>query len=433
MVSSEPLDSSPLLPLSAPSASGSFSLSASGSLQTHLSSFNSEQRLRSLPSITDDLEKQADSDSDDSDDEVDGDDNRQIAVKQRFWWLVKVFMWFSALFFPISVLGEHGFLSRRPSLNPLSGDYKSGYIPSLWENERLLSKITTLDLQPSRFRYSIFDGFYNSHDLTACIWFNLADFDSTLLWLREWPGPISLILSVDSPHDLGIAQISLNRLVEAPSNGTLPNLRISYLVYVKDSAGDQPNAYLNLVRLVSQTNHVVLFPKPLLELHSTIAYSHFYNTTHLHSRNTPFVLTASRKNFGFPFSPFSPLMVHRDDPTWCDERFDFLESPSVAWEECLWQFWIMKHGGLQPIAAKDPWKTALDANRTTAVFEKRLRDHFRDEVCLLAIRNTLALIHSLDDHETPSNERRLQPVPEKYANQRRWLKKHCRQLKVKGL
>ena len=152
--------------------------------------------------------------------------------------------------------------------------------------------------------------------------------------------------------------------METPSNGTLPNPRISYLVYLKSSTGEKPNAYLNLARLVSQTNHVVMFPKLLPELRPTTTYSHFHNATYLHSRNTPAVLIASRKLSGLPFSPFSPLMVHRDDTTWCDERFDFLNSPTVAWEECLWQFWITKHGGLQLIASKEPWKAA-DVNRTT--------------------------------------------------------------------
>jgi hypothetical protein len=67
------------------------------------------------------------------------------------------------------------------------------------------------------------------------------------------------------------------------------------------------------------------------------------------------------------------------------------------------------------------------------VFEERLRDHFRDEVCLLAIRNTLALIHSLDDREARPSQQQSQLVPEKYMNQRRWLKKECRRLKLKGL
>jgi hypothetical protein len=204
MVSSERLDESPPPPLSTLSASGSFSLSSSGSLQTHLSSFNSEQRLRSLPPLTDDLENQANFDSDDSDDGVYNDGSKRPVVKQRIWWLARAFMWFSALFFPISVLGDYGFLSRRPSAGASGVDYELGlpsirrvefqligclgYVPSLWENKRLSSKITTLNLNPSQFRYSIFDGFYNSHDLTACVWFKFVDFDDTLVWLREWPG-----------------------------------------------------------------------------------------------------------------------------------------------------------------------------------------------------------------------------------------------------
>ena len=123
MVFSEHLDDSPpppTLPLS-----GSFSFSTSGSLQTHLSSFNSEQRLRSLPSVVQDIEKQANHDSDGSDDGPD-DDVRQIAPKQRVLWLVRTFVWFSALFFPISVLGNYGLLSRRQPANPLSEGYESG-------------------------------------------------------------------------------------------------------------------------------------------------------------------------------------------------------------------------------------------------------------------------------------------------------------------
>lgn len=125
MVFSDPPDNSPPFPLPALSSSGSFSLSASGSLQTHLSSFNSEQRLRSLPSATEDLEKQAKPDSDDSDDDqIENDHNKQIAVKRRFFWLVKTFLWFSSLFFPISLFRDYRFFSRRPSVNPSSGDYE---------------------------------------------------------------------------------------------------------------------------------------------------------------------------------------------------------------------------------------------------------------------------------------------------------------------
>lgn len=184
-----------------------------------------------------------------------------------------------------------------------------------------------------------------------------------------------MVLSIDNPHDLDVAQASLERLIETPSNGTLPKPQVSYLVYLKGSTGEQPNAYLNIARLVSQTNHAVLFPEPLPELRPTIAYSHFYNASHFHAQNTPVVLTASRKHSGFPFSPFSPLMVRRDDTTWCDERFDFLDAPSVAWEECLWQFWITKHGGIQRIALKDSWGTVPEVNRTTVRRAPECKDH----------------------------------------------------------
>ena len=226
------------------------------------------------------------------------------------------------------------------------------------------------------------DGFYNSHDLTACAWFNLADFDTSLAWLHGWPGElesryaqvlqliqfqpgsISFILSVDQQRDLDVAQSLLQRLIETPSNSTLPNQRISYLIYLKGSAGEQPNAYLNLARLVSQTDHVVLFPKLVTELPPTAIYSDLYNST----RNAPAVLTSSWENSAFPFTPFSPLMVHRDDATWCDERFDFLGSPSVPWEECLWQFWVTKHRGVQTIVSKHPWKPAQNVNQTMVTF-----------------------------------------------------------------
>ena len=58
--------------------------------------------------------------------------------------------------------------------------------------------------------------------------------------------------------------------------------------------------YLSLACLVRQTNRVVLFPKLfLLELQASSG-DHFYTSTHILSRNTPDVLTASRKNSTFP-------------------------------------------------------------------------------------------------------------------------------------
>ena len=126
MISPEPLSDSPWVPHLAPSSSEAFGLSASGRVQTRLFSFNSEQRLRNLPSVTEDLEKQDGPDPEDCDDGMYDGDNRQLAVKRRFLWLLRAFMWFSALFFPISVIGNYGIFLRRPSVNRFGGDHELG-------------------------------------------------------------------------------------------------------------------------------------------------------------------------------------------------------------------------------------------------------------------------------------------------------------------
>lgn len=80
--------------------------------------------------MTDDLEKQANSDSDD---EVDGDDkSRKIVAEQRFWWFIRSFVWFSALFFPISALSEYGLLLRCPSVDLSGGNecYQKARVPT---------------------------------------------------------------------------------------------------------------------------------------------------------------------------------------------------------------------------------------------------------------------------------------------------------------
>lgn len=127
----EPSDNHSSFPPPTLSSSGSFSLSASGSLQTHLSSFNSEQRLRSLPSVTEDLEKQTEPDPDESDDEAENGFNRRTTAKLSFFWLLKAFVWFSTLFFPISVVRDSGFFSRRALAHPLSEGNETGAHDSL--------------------------------------------------------------------------------------------------------------------------------------------------------------------------------------------------------------------------------------------------------------------------------------------------------------
>ena len=75
--------------------------------------------------MTDDLENQADPNPNCSDDRVYNNANRQLAVKERIWWLMRAFMSYSTRFFPISVLSDYGFLSCCPSGNAFGIDYES--------------------------------------------------------------------------------------------------------------------------------------------------------------------------------------------------------------------------------------------------------------------------------------------------------------------
>ena len=99
--------------------------------------------------------------------------------------------------------------------------------------------------------------------------------------------------------------------------------RFTYLHVSKDgaSAGEQPNPYLNITRLVLQTNHVVLFPKLVSELRPAVAYPYTHDST----QSTPAVLTESEKLV----VSFHLFQSSHDDTTWYDEQPDFLGSPSV--------------------------------------------------------------------------------------------------------
>lgn len=127
----------------------------------------------------------------------------------------------------------------------------SGHLHSLRDDERLLPKVTTLNLRPLRFCGSL-----------------------------EWPRCRSAIVAAAGGGSLERHSFKTTDIVPRLPGG--PHLRTT-------------KWYLDLARLISQTNYVVLFLKLLPELCSATTYSHFYNSTHMHSRKTSVVPTPSRK------------------------------------------------------------------------------------------------------------------------------------------
>ncbi|EGO25316.1 hypothetical protein SERLADRAFT_348180 [Serpula lacrymans var. lacrymans S7.9] len=173
--------------------------------------------------------------------------------------------------------------------------------------------------------------------LTACFWFTDEDLDSALAWVSQWSGPSSLVLTTTASPKSAQHHTLLQHLlsVHAQMNATALSGLSLHILHVASLSQGVPNAYLNLARLMSQTSQVVLFPeRPSSDLHhSLLAHS----VTGVSDR--PIYLgTSSRMTF--PFKPLSPVILPRDYPVWCTERFYLFNSRSTHWEECLWQLWL---------------------------------------------------------------------------------------------
>lgn len=122
-----------------------------------------------------------------------------------------------------------------------------------------------------------------------------------------------------------------------------------HIIRVFSSSGGSANAYLNLARLLAPTNRVVLFPDGLPSHLSNNLYSSIVLST------SPLPLVLGNDDHGaYPFPPMSPVVLPKDYPTWCTERFSLFQSRSLDWEDCLWQLWLESSGKVKS-AMVDGW------------------------------------------------------------------------------
>lgn len=168
-------------------------------------------------------------------------------------------------------------------------------------------------------------------------------------------GPVSLVLTTTTPLQLPQQKIlALAKKISKLSRSRIQNdswLSL-HLVHVKPTEQENPNAYVNLARIFADTEQVALFPRVLFGTDAHAIHYLFEKYAHLEQEFKPAVVT-TLTNTSFPFAPFSPVLLHRNDSMWCDERFALWSSGSFDWEECLWQLWIVKHGAVKalPFAA----------------------------------------------------------------------------------
>ncbi|KAH9832303.1 uncharacterized protein C8Q71DRAFT_840724 [Rhodofomes roseus] len=298
--------------------------------------------------------------------------------------------------------------------------------------EHVLSKVTSLYPAPKAVDPFVLKAAANPVGITACLWSTDQDVHSVISWATRWTGPISLLVTTTTDPASPEHEALLRKLATLQHRSALLNTTLSlHLVHLAPSTPPNPNAFLNLARLLAQTPRVVLFPANLTTTPPKLLYPSLLAAHHPSvpsaaivdastpagtARRRPVVLT-TRGQTGFPFSPLAPVVLARDDPLWCTERFFAPGERAPDWEECLWQIWLENFGDVEVRQTRGWLHDALPGTTTSAEspsmakLRRRLVAKFRSETCVLATRQLAAL---------RSADRALD------AKKTRWLKRVCR-------
>ena len=119
-----------------------------------------------------------------------------------------------------------------------------------------------------------------------------------------------------------------------------------HLLHLNPTTPEAPNVFLNLARLFAPTRTLLLIPgTPKPPPPSSIP---LLSIAHIHD---PVIVRVAAPGHGTAIatgkgrpaisSVLSPMLILRDHPLWCTERFAFAPAPSapraVDWDACLWQ------------------------------------------------------------------------------------------------
>lgn len=239
--------------------------------------------------------------------------------------------------------------------------------------EHLFSKLTTLSppliaLDP----YIIKATAVLPTDITACLWTPDSDIDMLPAWAMRWQGEsllsipllnhdtwfsgvVSLVVTTTTtPSSSERASLLLKLAGFSKRDSQLNSTLSVHILHLDPNTEENPNAFLNIARLFSQTQRVALFPSSLSStppkaLYRTLTPQMLASaalTASAALKYRPVVFTVNGQT-AFPFSSLSPVLIDRDDPVWCTERFFPALSRSADWEECLWQMWLENFGDLE--------------------------------------------------------------------------------------
>ncbi|KAJ6499993.1 hypothetical protein C8R47DRAFT_273244 [Mycena vitilis] len=248
--------------------------------------------------------------------------------------------------------------------------------------------------------------------ITACLWTSESDdagLGSLVSWASQWAGPISLVMATAThPRSILHRQL-LQQLETLRGHLSLAGLSL-HLVY--DTNGQHsPSAYLNLARLFASTRTVMLFPGNFSNNLPANLYNNLTSRTP-HPAKTPLLITGTAPS-AFSIPALTPIILPQNYPSWCTERA-FRASRRSDWDDCVWQIWLEEYGlGHANITIAMNPEQLVEVGADLAGLTQRLSGKYRAEMCEVALRR----LGTPDTNRmTKIGKRRLQ-----------WVKGFCRQ------
>ncbi len=153
---------------------------------------------------------------------------------------------------------------------------------------------------------------------------------------------MSLVITTNSAPSASTYQNLLRRLTAIK---TLPSLAYFsvHIFRTNTQASLSPNIFLNIGRLFAPTDTVMIVPAEISTVTPSAELYHSVSEHLSHHLQIPAVLTMA-KEITFPVASLSPLVLPKDYPTWCTDRFFLASSRSSDWDVCLWQIWLEQQG-----------------------------------------------------------------------------------------
>ncbi|KAI9442743.1 hypothetical protein H4582DRAFT_1930637 [Lactarius indigo] len=332
--------------------------------------------------------------------------------RQRVWsnssrWIISVYVVVSLIFFSTSLY--RSFHSARPDKRPplVHSQDRSPVLSGLdaLSSAARLAKLFALYPPPTHFglftHRPTVDAY--SHEITVCLWAHENNLDWVPAWATNWPGPISLVVLSRKPPPSNRTRLrpALVRLLHHPM---LNASRLAlHTLHLGPMTPDAPNVFLNLARLFAPTHTVLLVPgtpaPPQVPATTVWPFPHLQGPVIINAQAS----TASPSRTtdkGRSETPLAPVLIPRDHPLWCTERFAFVPaythtSPRAAdWEACLWQVQLETYGAAStggPTLQGWRWNVGpvpvlSSSAPVLSAIRRRLDVRFRAETCVLAIK-----------------------------------------------